>query len=191
MHSTHVRIEESGRSDFFNGLLNTIRRIEVGNGFVIAINVWPFPAQLVGVAAEQATANGHARAFAFPVRVLAGTIFATPDQLPMFMEPRIRRISTHLLSIRPEHRNSIVLTTWEPDHPLRRRRWNHVGLDVTLNGIIEANAIGLRLDAHNVIVPADTVRRVWFDSGRNHWFVDLDVEIRISGDKADAFPRSR
>lgn len=76
--------------------------LEAGTAVVLAINVWPFPGQLVGVRLkrEEVSCGGrgshHDGAFLFPVRVGTHTKFVTPEQIPMFVDPHARRIAISL-----------------------------------------------------------------------------------------------
>jgi hypothetical protein len=68
-------------------------------GVVIAVNIWPFPGQPVGVEIKSRDSSTRDRErtseglFLFPIRVGSHTKAITPDQLPMFMDPRLRRIT--------------------------------------------------------------------------------------------------
>jgi hypothetical protein len=62
--------------------------------FVVAINVWPFPGQAVGVQLQTELPG-----FAFPFRTGVETIWLNAEQLPMLMVPELRRISILLDAI--------------------------------------------------------------------------------------------
>jgi Schlafen, AlbA_2 len=71
-------------------------------GFVVAINAQPFPGQVVGVRLNKSETNLlkptkrkreiEGVAF-FPVRIGSQTHFITPEQIPMFIDPKIRRVA--------------------------------------------------------------------------------------------------
>jgi len=73
--------------------------VPVEGGFVVAVNVWPFPGQLVGVEIKKGEAKcGKQRVepeglYFFPLRVGTHTAAVSPEQMPMFMDPRVRRIA--------------------------------------------------------------------------------------------------
>lgn len=74
-----------------------ITAIEKDAGFVLAVNVWPFPGQVVGVELKKGEAKAGASqkevqgVYVFPRRVGAHTTFIRPEQIPMFMDARVRR----------------------------------------------------------------------------------------------------
>lgn len=74
-------------------LLNPVI-IECEDKYVVAINVWPFPGQAVGVQLQR-----EPLAFAFPFRTGVETIWLNAEQLPMLMVPELRRISILLDAI--------------------------------------------------------------------------------------------
>jgi hypothetical protein len=71
--------------------------IEKDGGFVLAVNVWPFPGQVVGVELKKGEAKCGAKqtepqgVYFFPRRVGAQTTSIRPEQIPMFMDARVRR----------------------------------------------------------------------------------------------------
>jgi hypothetical protein len=84
--------------------------ISYESGFIVAINVQPFPGQVVGVGLTKAesqiptpksgkTTKGVDGLFSFPLRVGTHTKVITPEQLPMFMDAKIRRVAIALEAI--------------------------------------------------------------------------------------------
>jgi hypothetical protein len=69
-------------------------RIPKDGGFVIALNVRPFPGQAVGVRRA-----GDSDAYAFPMRTGMDCVFLRPEQLPMLMIPELRRVVALLYTI--------------------------------------------------------------------------------------------
>lgn len=57
--------------------------------FVLAVNVWPFPGQPVGVSIGGGKAS-PSKGFAFPVRTATQTEWLLPEQLSMLMLPAVR-----------------------------------------------------------------------------------------------------
>ncbi len=68
--------------------------IPVRAGFVVAINVWPFAGQAVGVRRAK---NGEE--WSFPLRTGKDCRHLRPEQLPMLMIPQLRRVVALLYSI--------------------------------------------------------------------------------------------
>lgn len=82
-------------------------------GFVVAINVWPLPDQLVGVKAPIEKEAGEKKpqwAFVFPVRKHTGTDFLKPQELAPLMLPKIRHAAIALESIPEGQRQNLTLT---------------------------------------------------------------------------------
>jgi hypothetical protein len=85
--------------------------IPKGQGtFVVAVNVYPFPLQPVGVkvTADKSSEGYGGDAYTFPVRIGTHAQYLLPEQLGMFMEPKIRRMAVLLGSI-PESARARVL----------------------------------------------------------------------------------
>lgn len=73
------------------------RIIPFGTGYVVAINIWPFPGQAVGVKIQSNKGDGkEIDAWTFPIRSGNETQWLNPEQTAMFMSPEIRRIATLL-----------------------------------------------------------------------------------------------
>lgn len=76
--------------------------IETDGGIILAVNVWPFPGQVVGVELKKGEAKcGAAQTepqgvYFFPRRVGAQMTSIRPEQIPMFMDARIRRFANSL-----------------------------------------------------------------------------------------------
>ncbi len=77
-------------------------KVAVPGGTILAINVWPYPAQVVAV---RLSSSGHkdfgGDSYVFPLRTSTQTTYLRPENLPMFMEPRIRRVVILLSAIKP------------------------------------------------------------------------------------------
>jgi hypothetical protein len=86
----------------------TFSQITYDPGEILAINVWPFPGQAVGVCRDgnkKVASNG----FVFPIRTATQTDYLLPEQLPLLMLPELRRTAILLDSIPHEARNSITI----------------------------------------------------------------------------------
>ncbi|MHB8879590.1 MAG: AlbA family DNA-binding domain-containing protein [Myxococcaceae bacterium] len=79
-------------------------------GWLIAVNVWPFPSQAVGISTRGAGRQSE-NGWAFPFRSGVHTVFLRPEQLPMLMVAEQRRISVLLESIPSRNRKCIATTT--------------------------------------------------------------------------------
>ena len=84
-----------------------VERISYGGGFVVVVNVEP-SIPLVGVMAKQGDPgfagpdNSPNDAWLFPLRVGTGTGFISPERLPMYMVPEVRRKALLLRAILPD-----------------------------------------------------------------------------------------
>lgn len=79
-----------------------VTRISKDGGVVVAVNVWPFPGQPIGVRVKKGEAKcGPKNAepeglFWFPMRVGSHTKAILPEQLPMLTDARVRRMAVLL-----------------------------------------------------------------------------------------------
>lgn len=75
-------------------------RIPHGQGFVLAVNVWPSIAAPIGVSVKADGVDGFGgTAWVFPVRIANQSIWLDSDNLPMHMLPALRRTLILLSSI--------------------------------------------------------------------------------------------
>jgi hypothetical protein len=74
-------------------LIDFVRRPHQA-GIVLAVNVWPYIGQVIGVAVKcRKEHDGYGDdAYVFPVRVGVDSVYLLPEQLPMFMLPEVRRV---------------------------------------------------------------------------------------------------
>jgi hypothetical protein len=72
-----------------------------GGGCIVAVNVWPFPGQPVGVMVkvDPDTDGSGEPAHVFPVRVGKHTTYMLPEQLPMMIDAKVRRVAILLSTI--------------------------------------------------------------------------------------------
>lgn len=163
-----------------------VRRIEApvtagSPGFVVAVNVWPFPAQPVGVAAGSATSRGSHSRFSFPWRSGEGTIFLTPDQLPMFTAD-VRRLVVLLSSIPVEKRASLTLLyfatdTGLPAEPMR------VELVWDLESVAIRNTVQFKItkSEEHFTIPVDAIDHVWEEAVFHTWVVSTSGFFQAYG----------
>jgi hypothetical protein len=82
-----------------------LERFLIAGGWVIALNVYPYPGQLVGVRLlpdELSCGDKPSRpdgVYWFPLRVGSHTRPVAPEQIAMFIDARVRRIATALEGI--------------------------------------------------------------------------------------------
>jgi hypothetical protein len=75
-------------------------RIHHREGLLLAVNVWPSIASVVGVRVRADAADGFGNhAYVFPVRLGNATSFLSTESLPMHMIPQLRRMLILLASI--------------------------------------------------------------------------------------------
>jgi len=141
-------------------------------GFVVAVNVYPFPLQPVAVRVKtDKKLEGHGDdAYVFPLRVGVDTIYLEPEQLGMFMEPKIRRVALLLESI-PEGERAAVVILGPTGHQETR-------------SLIKVDALGARVifgplpgeHSGSLVVPFDLARSVcrledgwWYVATEGTW----------------------
>lgn len=135
-------------------------------GSVVAVNVWPFPGQAVGVRIEK-----EPLAFAFPFRTGVETIWLSAEQLPMLMVPEIRRISILLAAI-PNGAWVVVITANEWRFTLEDVRMLENVVVLTLReSPVTGDGLHRGLKFH---LPIDVIRSVWKDA-EGTW------QLRIAG----------
>lgn len=113
-------------------------------GAVVAVNVPPFPEAVLGVPGVVSVGGTHTEApnsWRYPVRRATQTDFLTPEQLPMYMNPAIRRAFVRL---------SALSTT----APVRVDSIHHVGASasgpttvVPVLGMLYVNSVSLEANA--------------------------------------------
>lgn len=146
-------------------------RLAVPGGGVLAVNVWPYVGQLVGVAVhcDKAKDDFGDDAYVFPMRVGSDSTYLLPEQLPMFMLPEVRR--------------AVILLQAIPKGALVYARC-HLSFqgsfeegDYTIEKIDEAqNAIHLRganQTTRSPSYPLDHVRTVFWQADRGVWHVSI------------------
>jgi hypothetical protein len=138
-----------------------IHEIALDDGFVLAVNVWAFPGQPVGVLVGEKSEG----TYRFPLRSGAQTVFLTPDQLPMMMLPEVRRVAI-LLSQIPKG-EKLTLSYFSEGPTIQGSVTNRfarelpVELASTLDEIIMRNTVEFLSGAHRVALPADAIDHVW------------------------------
>jgi hypothetical protein len=158
-----------------------LHEIAKDGGFVLAVNVWAFPAQPVGVAVDgkSVATSSH---FFFPYRSGAHVVALLPEHLPMMMLPDVRRTAILLSQIPTVERSNVVLqgvpSTPGAMVPFKMR----ARLDLDPEALTMRNTVHFtNLDSNtNIAIPADTITRVWQSSGAQ-WTVAARVTVKSEG----------
>lgn len=140
------------------------------SGFVVVVNVWPFPAQAVGVRSKESDA------YFFPLRVGLHTIFIKPEQLPMLMLPDVRRAEILLSAIPASERQKIIFI-----YRRRNQKTDHIEADMSRADLIDinrsTNSVLLKFytkngDCMDTSIPLDAVKTTWKTD--NGWHISID-----------------
>jgi len=143
---------------------------------VLAVNVSPFPGQLVGVEVKRGEAEcGTGRSqpeglYYFPIRVGALTASILPEQMPMFMDAKVRRAA---ICLQGGIGKTVVV--------LRARARNgddsvHVSPMILDNVDVMGNAVTVRFTSAQkrdvrVAIPFDLIEAAWRSEDR--WFISV------------------
>lgn len=124
-------------------------RVPKDGGFVVAVNVWPFPGQAIGV-----RRTGDAHAYTFPLRTGTDCTFLRPEQLPMLMIPELRRIVALLYGI-PAGKDVFVQ---QPSGP--RMKFRFLEADEVRNVVVLTYTDGQSAN-RPFNIPLDSIVSVW------------------------------
>lgn len=138
------------------------------NGEILAINVWPFPGQIIGVCKEgnkKVASNG----FVFPMRTATQTDYLLPEQLPMLMLPDIRRIAILLDAIPVAERSNVKIHCSTGPYPQNsvpgEMNASIISFDPLSNSIAiktpKKNSRGLIENTQDFSFPLDAIKSVW------------------------------
>jgi hypothetical protein len=156
--------------------------IEWTPGFLLAVNVFAFPAGPVGVLCDP-----DARAYAFPLRVGTHTQWLRPEQLSMLMVPGVRRIAIMLDAIPDGERKVVSLTGPRGNNP--SDSWTVEvsidDLDVIRNRLCMTYGGGG--GTKQLIVPLDDIRAVWKSGDK--WRLAIRGHIDPNGPIVSYNPR--
>ena len=155
-------------------------------GFVVAVNVWPYPGQPVGVGHD---GGGNATAFAFPIRSGVNTVYLSPEQLPMFMDAKARRIAILLGSIPPEKKRNLRLrarAAHPTSSPTREARleWRD------LHDVVRENTVRFvdqRSEVH-FSIPLDAISHVWQLDSHGNWTIAVSCLLSEEGESLVVTP---
>jgi len=177
----------------------TYEQIPIEDGReVLAVHVEPYIAGLVGSMFYSVNDNGKketSNAWQFPIRQGAHNVALSPDQFPLYMEPRLRRTIVLLETVRRELE---ACTASGKADQCRVRFWMHaIGPMPMITGSImrfEVDVPANTLRAEVVIakdpppiplvacVPLDAVGRVW-QRWAGVWQIHLDGSLIRNGNQ--------
>lgn len=156
--------------------------MERDEGHVIAVNVWPFPGQPVGVVADDPDGKKSQRLLFFPLRSGAQTVYLSPDQLPMMMLPEVRRVAILLSQL--QEGDAVTLNYFSegptiPGHVTNRlARQMPVKLASTIDEIIMRNTVEFIIAGGRTTLPADAIDHVW--RGAGGWCISTQFALLSS-----------
>jgi len=140
-------------------------KLDHDGGILVAINVQPFPGQLVGVKVRGDKEDGFGdSAYVFPVRIGTQTRCLQPGELAMYMVPQVRMTVVALEGIPEKDRQRVTLI-------------QHVGSsrqmpkDDAQIAAVEPEKNALRF-SNGVTWPINRIRAVWHN-GRQ-WCISVD-----------------
>lgn len=143
-----------------------IERCNYRNGIILAVNVEPLLTGLSGVRVEPATPGYKGKdGWAFPVRTMSRTKFLSPDELPMHLEPKIRRMVLLLNQIPTDTLVSIRVGL-DRHHSINRMDFIEVQED--------RNRVEFRdpQNRNRLSYPLDQIETVYFnEDGGGHWHI--------------------
>ena len=149
-----------------------------GTGYVLAVNVEPFPTQLVAVRVSGDKEDGHGgHAYVFPIRVGVHTTLLFPEQLPMYMQSESRRAAI-LLGKLPQGTGEFIFTRGGSRHQF------------TIEQIdLQADSLLLRSQSGATIcVPLGAIQFVWQDATDKKWLVTVDGRLDASQSRIGFLP---
>jgi hypothetical protein len=148
-------------------LINPVSLSDPSGKLILAVNVWPFPSQAVGVKVDGNKNDGYGGpTFVFPLRTGRATAYIRPEQLAMLMDPATRRIAALLESIPPDNRTSVTVISTRDGAQARVERFAIVRVDAQSNVVHLCGAPGEEQKA--VRVPLDRIITAW-EHGENAW----------------------
>ena len=150
-----------------------VMRVMHASTMTLAVNVWPFFGQIVGVSVTGAGENDYRgdKAYVYPMRLIDHTTYLTAEQVPMFMLPEVRRtlaLLTAIPPLNPSDRGRLVKLMWLADGP----QWLEWAVKIVeINAL--SNSIEVEIAPRRMSIPLDDIRQVWRDRGE--W------KMRVSG----------
>lgn len=169
------------------------RIIQKDAGFVVAVNVWPFPGQVVGVKIRSDGNDGRqVDAWTYHMRSGTHTITLEPEQTTMLMSPKNRSTAIALSRIPMRvgvHINLSYQAVASVTSMSKVERTVHASGELHGYEILE-NRVHLRVEHPttsqkvDIFIPMDAVESVWQGKDNNEWFMPLAGTIVFPREKA-------
>lgn len=169
------------------------RIIQKDAGFVVAVNVWPFPGQIVGVKIRSDGNDGRqVDAWTYHMRSGTHTILLEPEQTTMLMSPKNRLVAISLSRIPMRvgvqlkicyQATASVTSMSKVDRTVHASGELH-GYDILENRVhlqVEAPTTSQKVD---IFIPMDAVQSVWQGKDINEWFMSLGGTIMFPSEQA-------
>lgn len=147
--------------------------IRTDGGSIVAINVWPFPGQLVGVRIKKdelscGSDSGQPEGVSMlPLRVGTHTRSITPEQIPMFVDAHARRIAI-TLNQAVGQRVILIATRYRAEKGI----WTEVAVLQSVDYL--NNTVVLTVghpDSWKVAIPIDLIEAACFSDNTWHVYV--------------------
>lgn len=187
-------VDQAVRDRCRPGPLFGIQRVSVTGGCVVVVNVFPFLGQLVGVRLlrDEVTCGSGGKkiddVFWFPIRVGTHTKAITPEQIPMYIDARVRRVAVSLESLLGQ-RVLLISTKFRGGE---ESSWVNPAVVKTVDALTNQVEFGLDADRGVVTVPipidmiatlckATPAWHVYVNgviTDGIHWASDAPVELR-------------
>lgn len=172
------------------------RIIQKDAGYVVAVSVWPFPGQVVGVKIRSDPAEGRQHdTWYFPMRSGTHTIELQPEHTAMLMSPKMRAVAVSLSRIPMRVGVSIRLCYQATTHVSasgKRDSTIHAYGELHDYSLLE-NRVALRVENPNrpqmseIFLPMDAIQSVWQGKDASEWHMALSGSIVFPTDKKPAF----
>ncbi len=182
--TTQRNVEQAVRDRCRPGPVVSVSTIAKDAGFVVAVNVWPFPGQPVGVEIKPGELScGQSGkqllgVFYYPFRVATHTKSISPEQLPMFMDARVRRVA---ISLERAVGQPVIITSSRTRNGL----WFATGSIVKVDVLDNAATFTVNIPGGprtggvvpaSIALPFDVIDAVWRDGER--WHVMIRGQVK-------------
>jgi hypothetical protein len=154
--------EEAVRDRCKPAPLFSIVELPFDNGIIVGVNVWPFPGQPVGVQLTKKEVACCEGAVFFPRRVCSQTKAITPEQIPMFVDAKVRRVAMTLERIVGQR---VVLT------PVREASHEHNVATLVSMSLLENLVRFGAGDETPFTIPLDMIESAYRDEAAWHIFM--------------------
>lgn len=144
---------------------------------LLAVNVWPYPGQVIGVkvAGDKANEGYGGPAYVFPLRVGQNTTDLQPDQTAMLMIPTVRRIAIMLSKIPKDEKITVQYKRPIRDSIQTEPLW-FIDYEILENRLKLENRMASPTE--HLFVPLDAVDSVWEDD--DGWTIAVDGGFHVA-----------